>query len=321
MAIRFDLMTPFGPDPTFNAADPLGSPLGEEPRAPAWQTTPAGASKLERRLVCRQCQVVNWINYFLLEAGVHADPYIGNCNLWEIKCEPFEKQLRISTTAIEAVFPGLAFYDLAVLTLTYENAGMRLLPGGIMKEESRPRLEQVPTGIVRMMMGADKEPNTEGEPGTLMWTTSDGGSDTASRRALYYGDHPRMEVGSREIVLTAPFSGTATAPFNEGVVNNAAFTLPCSGLVAPTWALKYMGTSVEASVVLPQVGVVSGLIRYRKSHVFHYLNATVGKDGWSLTWNRYFRARDQRTDTMKDMKNAFYYQHTPVDFGTYLNWL
>ena len=110
---------PFGPDPAWRANDPIGSPIGEAPHAPSWQTTPGGGGGTKRQLICKTAQVLNWLLYYTAEAPL--DPYTLNAVLWDFKVEPFEKQLRISTTAIESVFPGLAYYELAVLNLTYES--------------------------------------------------------------------------------------------------------------------------------------------------------------------------------------------------------
>ena len=304
--------SPFGPDPNWRFNDPAGSPIGEEPRAPSWSTTSGGGGKTQRRLLIKQAQAWNWLEFFT--ATQPLDPYTLNAVAFEISCEPFEKQLRLSTTAIESLFPGLAYYELAVLTLVYESTGMRYYPGqGTVKEEQKPRIESVPAGIVRYFGGAGAV-----EGGTLTWASSDG--NPISTNHLYYGDHPHCEVGSREIAITFPFAPTGAEPFGEGAVNTDAFQFPVTLDVCPPGTLKYMGVAKEASVVIPAVGIYTGLVRYRKTFIFHYLNAAVGPPGTNrLRWNTYWRARDQLVLTMEDMNSNPYWQYTPLPFNA-VNW-
>lgn len=316
--IRTDL-PPFGPDPAFNPYDPVGSPIGEEQRAPVLHTTPGGGGGVKRRLVCKQCQVLDWLRYYTSEQPL--DPYCLNGVLWEFTAEPFEKQLRISTTAIESVFPGLAYYELAVLNLTYDSTGNRWYPGfGVVKEEQKPRMHQAPVGVVRGAF-TESAPNASGQPGTLEWTVSDGGTNAESETAIYYGEAPHLEVGSREILVTFPFAPTGNEPLAEGVVNSDIFQLPVSGDICPASTLKYVGCAKEASVVIPSVGIYTGLMRYRKTFVFHYLNAKLGNTNTYLRWNSYWRARDQSVGPMKDMTGQAYLQYTPWAFSSCNWWL
>jgi hypothetical protein len=308
-------LPPFGPDPSFIPGDKTYGPIGEEPRAPVLQTSPAGGGGMKRRLVCRQSHVLDWLIFYSTVQPL--DPYCLNGVLWEFSAEPFEKQLRISNSAIEELFPGLAYYELAVLNLSYEATGMRYYPGmGVVKEEQKPRLEQVPAGIQRYMV--NQTGTTEGP--TLTWRDN----DPKGNNFLYYGEHPQCSVGSREIILTFPFAPSGAEPFAEGSVNSDAFTLPVTGDVCTPATLKYMGVAKEASVVIPAVGIFTGLMRYRKSFVFHYLNANLGPvpqesgGGGLLTWNTYWRARDQAVGQMQDMNGDPYLQYTPESYAR--NW-
>jgi hypothetical protein len=245
-------------------------------------------------------------------------PYTLNSNLWEISVAPFEKQLRDSTVEWETLFPGIGFHEFVVLTLVYESHGMRWYEGlGVVKEEQRPRPEQVHVATYHPSMDTNVAPNTAGEPGTLEWNPGDS-SGTSASTALYYSESPNLIVGGREILITFPFAPSGNEPLAEGVVNSADFQLPVTGDICPAESLKYMGCAKEASVVIPAVGISTGLIRYRKTYIFHYLNAMVGAQGVRLNWNWYWRARTQTVCRLKDMYGETYYQHTPVSFD--VNW-
>jgi len=255
--------------------------------------------------------VWNWYEYFTATAPL--DPYTINAVLFDFHQRPFEKQQRLAGNTL-TFGPGVANYEISLLDLVYESQGCRYIPGyGTVKEDQRPRLEQVPIGVLRSFTG------TAGE-GTLQWAISDGGSGEFPN-ALYYGEHPHCEVGSREITLTFPFAPTGAEPFGEGTVNSDSFQLPVTGDVYAPGQLKYMGCAKEASVVVPSVGVYTGLVRYRKSFIFHLLKANLGIGDSLLTWNHYFRARDQSVEQILDMNGRPYTQYGLASFSTQNWWL
>ena len=303
-----------GLNPAWN---PATSPLGEEPEHPEVRTSTGGGTTTKRLLHCLSCDVWNWYLYFTSENPLC--PYSLNAVAVDFHQRPFEKQERIAGL-IDTYGPGYANYEWSLLEVAYESQGMEYFPGqGTVKEEQRPRIENVPIGVMRGFM-----PQTDStDLRTLQWSVDDGGSSPT--KAMYYGEHPHCEVGSREIILTFPFAPTASdLPWGEGSVNSDTFQLPVTGDICPPWTLKYMGVAKETSVVIPCVGIYTGLKRTRKSFIFHYLNANIGNavpnsTPAPLTWNQYFRARDQETNTLTDMNGNAYLQFTPVSFSS-VNW-
>jgi len=283
------------------------------PGYPEYFTTPGGGGGTRRLLMVYASEVNDWIIFFTVTAPLC--PYTLNAVVWNIKQRPFEQQERVAANL--AFGPGIALYDFSLLEIEYESTGMRYFPGqGVVKEEQRPRIESVPTGIMRYSVSA-----VGNEAPTLSWVHGDPQLNTF----LYYGEHPHCEVGSREISVTFPFAPTGAEPsFGEGSVNSDAFQLPVTGDICPPGTLKYMGCAKEASVVIPAVGIYTGLIRFKKTFIFHYLNASVGVNnsgisGQRLTWNWYFRARDQLIGQMQDMSLDPYYQYRPAVFSSQ-NW-
>ena len=307
-SFNFGIM-PFGPDPAFNAADPVGSPLGEEPHAPILNTTPAGGGGMKRRCLCLQRQVLDWLRFFTTVQPL--DPYTLNGVLWEFTASPFERQLRVCPSAIEALFPGIAYVELAVLDLVYQSTGMKFLFDlGVVKEESKPRLEQEPVGVVRQF-------NSAAGNESLTWQTADGSGEPTDH-ALLFGEHPHYESAGKELIVTFPFALTSQEPFAEGTINGDTFTMLVSGDTYAPGTLKYMGAAKETSVVIPAVGIYTGLTRTRKSFIFHY-RSPANASGGVVDWNMRWRARDQTWGYMLDMNGNVYTQYPAKPFGA-VNW-
>jgi hypothetical protein len=272
------------------------SPIGCMPGSPSFTTSPGGGTSAKASLVCLQADVFNWMLYFTQNP---IDPWTFSSNLWTIAQKPFEKQQRTApfgaTGGIGAI---LAQYQLSIIEATWESQGMRFYPGlGVVKEEMKPRMQQEGVGAARSYGGTS--PN-------LVWSSDDpSGTDN-----VYYSEHPRLEWGGAEFIMTFPFAPTALEPLYPGSVNNAAWTSFVLGITFAPGTLKYIGPAKETSVVIPSIGSYTGLTRCRKSFLFHYRSAN---------WNLYWRARDQQWLTMLDLNGSVYMQHTPVNYSS-INW-
>lgn len=273
------------------AFDSLVNYCGERQEYPKYKTSPGGGCTVYRSLDVLAADVNDWIVYFTTNP---IDPYTMNGNCWEIVVHPFDKE---QITAASIYVPGVASYQLAVINITYESVGMRWYPGlGVVKEEISPRAERIGVGGTQ---GSEDEDN-------LVWATA----DSNGSKALFHGEDPDFTLGGAEVKVTFPFAPTGSQPFAPGSVNDAPVTMLVSGNTFDTGCLKYIGPEIEASVVIPAVGIYTGLVRYKKSFVFHYR---------SHDWNEYWRARDSSWHKMEDQDGNTYEQYTPTTF-TPLSW-
>jgi hypothetical protein len=265
--------------------NPLTNYCGEAAGFPKYKSTPAGGVTVYRALHVLAADLGNWIIYFLENP---IDPYTQCGNLWEYSVAPFDKEAIGQVTP-----PGVASYQLLTLNLTYESQGMRFYPGyGVVKEEIKPKPLAEPVGVTRAY--------ASGQP-SLKW--SDGAP-------VYYGEHPHIEWSGEELAITFPFAPSAASPVANGTVNSAPWTSFVLGLTFDAGTLKYAGQADEASVVIPAIGIATGLIRYRKTHILEFRDHD---------WNTFWRARDQTWNYMKDDTGSPYYQYPYANFaGT--NW-
>ena len=258
--------------------DPLVNPLGEMPGYPRWRTTPAGGGGTQRSLWCSTVDVNNWMLYFTVTAPL--DPYTMNGVCWEFSVKPFERQQRLAVSP--AIFgPGVATFGYSILDIQYESTGMRYFPGlGVVKEEAKPRDEHVDVGVTYSRGGYG--------PAGLTWDANDHDPSNPNGN-VFIGEHPHMVIGGAEITLTFPFAPTGLEPFpsggltssqpGQGYCNSDYFTMPVSGDTYAPGTLKYMGRASEPSVVIPAVGIYTGLVRYRKAFRLHYHPI-----GWNCRW-------------------------------------
>ena len=158
--------------------DPLVNFCGEQPGFPEIRTSPSGGVTVRRELLVWTGDVMNWMIYFLTDP---IDPYVGNGNLWTMSTRPFEKAERTAGN-VYIYGPGVVLNEFSLLSLEYESVGCRWYPGqGVVKEESEPREQHEPVGILKVFNG------TSGSD-TLTWQNNDSG--TPPSNSIYYGEHP-----------------------------------------------------------------------------------------------------------------------------------
>jgi hypothetical protein len=232
------------------------------------------------------------------------DPYTNNSNLWTMVQKPFEKQYR--SQGLSYIFgPGYAQYNLSVLSLTYESVGMRWYPGfGVVKEEYLPREQHEQVGVLKQYGG---DTSTD----TLKWATKDSGAPPTD--VMYFGEHPEFSYGGGIYKVTFPFAPSASEMFEPGSVNDDAWTPYVLNMNPfPQGTLKYIGMEAESSVVIPDIGIYTGLMRTRKTFIFNYR---------TRDWNYRWRARDQSWNLMLSASGANYIQYPYVNFNSVDWWL